>query len=635
MLAVFSLDFCQWQVRQMRIAMVIDQYDNETSGPTVSTARFVEHLRKRGHEVRIIATGKPKEGKYCVPAKIFPVINPLISSQGMIFGRSDDTVVREALQGVDIVHLQLPFRLCMRVREIAEEMGIPYIGAFHCQPENITSSIGLQYFAPLNHWLYAWFNHRFYRYVKHIHCPSDFIANELKKHHYKAKLHVISNGADEAFIPVAVSKPAEWEDKYVILMVGRLSAEKRQDLIIKAVLRSRYQDKIQLVFLGKGPLYEKYRLMGEKLKNKPIFGYYPKDELVRVINQCDLYVHASEAEIEAIACIEAFSCGLVPIISDSRKSATGSFALDERCLFRNRNAADLCRKIEYMIEHPEEKAKIREKFLAAAPQYRVTRSVEKMEQVYQSVIEKKRRNEKTADEPDAHEIHLPTTLAYSIDENYPFVCNSALKTILTTVIAYGLLSPFFYALVVLLFGYRVDGKQNLKKLNDGAVTVCNHAHALDTPMVIFSLFPRKPYITSLQTNFEIPYIGSLIRFLGSVPIPQSPKALAAFMDAMEHELQKGRLVHFYPEASLRPDICELRPFKCGAFHLAVQSGKPVVPIVLKYRNPGKWVKLINKKPLVSIVIGEPVRAPAEGTRKERIKALKESIHTEMEKMLAG
>lgn len=36
-------------------------------------------------------------------------------------------------------------------------------------------------------------------------------------------------------------------------MIGRLSREKRQDLIIKAIGESKYNDKIQLVLCGKGP----------------------------------------------------------------------------------------------------------------------------------------------------------------------------------------------------------------------------------------------------------------------------------------------------------------------------------------------------------------------------------------------
>jgi 1,2-diacylglycerol 3-alpha-glucosyltransferase len=370
----------------MVIVLVLDQYDKEDNGLTVSAARFAEKLRARGHEVRICATGKPAPGKYVMKTKIYPIIDPIISAQGTVFARSDDDLVRQALTGADIVHLYLPFRCCMRVREIAEEMGIPYMAAFHTQPENITYNCGMKYFTPLAHWLYWWFNRRFYQYVDDIHCPTSFIAGQLKKHHYTARLHVISNGADESFRPLSIEKPPEWRDRFIIMMIGRLSEEKRQDLIIKAAIHSKYSDQIQLVFPGKGPRQHYYEHIAQKLKNPPVFCYYKRDDLIRLMNQCDLYVHAAEVEIEAISCIEAFSCGLVPVIADARMSATRQFALDQRCLFKDRSVNDLVKKIEYWIEHPVEKAEMSRKYIEYSAQYRVSLSVDRMEKIYHDVI---------------------------------------------------------------------------------------------------------------------------------------------------------------------------------------------------------------------------------------------------------
>ena len=59
-----------------------------------------------------------------------------------------------------------------------------------------------------------------------------------------------------------------------------------------------------------------------------------REPLADFYNQCDLYVHAAEAEIEAIACIEAFASGLVPVIANAKMSATKQFALDKRSLFK-------------------------------------------------------------------------------------------------------------------------------------------------------------------------------------------------------------------------------------------------------------------------------------------------------------
>jgi 1-acyl-sn-glycerol-3-phosphate acyltransferase len=154
-------------------------------------------------------------------------------------------------------------------------------------------------------------------------------------------------------------------------------------------------------------------------------------------------------------------------------------------------------------------------------------------------------------------------------------------------------------------------------------------------MIACSLFPRKPLFASLKSNFEIPFIRWLVRLLGGVPIPESPKALHAFMEAMRQQLQKGRIVHFYPEASLWPRYEELRPFKNGAFHLAVKSDVPIVPMVFTFREPGSLVKKLHKKQLVTLTIGKPEYPSKQGTDRTKILEMRQAVECSMESMLAA
>ena len=107
------------------------------------------------------------------------------------------------------------------------------------------------------------------------------------------------------------------------------------------------------------------------------------------------------------------------------------------------------------------------------------------------------------------------------------------------------------------------------------------------------------------------------------------------MNTMREELQKGRIVHFYPEASLWPWYQQLRPFKDGAFHLAVKSNVPVLPMVIKFRKPWWPISSLRKKPLVTLIIGKPEYPDARKSEKERIEGMREAVANTMEKMLAG
>lgn len=619
----------------MKIAYVIDQYDNQNNGTSVSAFRFAHYLRARGHDVRIVATGKQSPDKFVVPTASFGPLNPVFRVHGMAFGLPNRAVLEKAFEGVDVVHMFLPFRLCRGARKVARQVGVPHMAAFHCQPENITYNIGLKHLSFAAHYLYWSFRQRFYRYIRDIHCPSRFIAQQLEKHGYGAKLHVISNGVDEAFGPMDIPRPPEWMDKFVILMVGRLAAEKRQDLVIRAAMQSKYADRIQLVFLGKGPKHRYYQRLGRGLKNRPVFKYVSQSEIVQIYNQCDLYVHAAEAEIEAIVCLEAIASGLVPVIADSNKSAARQFALDERSLFKNKDAADLASKIDFWIEHPEERAQMREKYLHEADDYRIDKSIDRIEEVYARMVAEQRAAAPDPQNKNAHVVRMPTPYVYRVDERYRFVNRNIFFRLGSALLFYVIAIPLLDIVSRLFFGLKIIGKKNMRYLKGGAVTVTNHVHMLDSPMVACTLFPRKPFFATLKANFEIPVVRRLVRLLGGVPIPESPKALHAFMESMRVQLEKGRIVHFYPEASLWPWHDELRPFRNGAFHLAVKSGVPVLPMVFTFRQPGKLMSRLRKKPLVTLRIGAPEYPSQAGTERSRVLQMRSAVQEAMEAMLAA
>ena len=117
-----------------------------------------------------------------------------------------------------------------------------------------------------------------------------------------------------------------------------------------------------------------------------VYGFYPKEELLRVIGQADLYVHAAAMEIEAMSCMEAFACGRVPVIANSRKSATPQFALDERSLFPAGDTDALAERIDYWIEHPQEREEMERRYAEHAKQYALERSIEQTEDMCRMAI---------------------------------------------------------------------------------------------------------------------------------------------------------------------------------------------------------------------------------------------------------
>lgn len=379
----------------MKILLVIDQFDNDNNGTTMTARRLADTLTRHGHEVFVVSTGKPAPNKYVVK-EIFmtPVVRHIVHSQGMVIAKANKKILREAMEEVDIVHFIMPFHLSKVGLSIARELSVPATAAFHVQPENITYTLHMGRMKRVNKGIYYLFRENFFNHFSHIHCPSEFIAQQLKANGYTAELHVISNGVDGDFVYRKKEKSPDLKGKFVILMIGRLSNEKRQDVLIDAVKKSKYSSQIQLVLAGQGPKYRALRRRGKRLQNPPKIRFYTHSELLNILSMSDLYVHAADAEIEAISCIEAFSSGLVPVIANSPKSATPQFALCSQSLFEAGNSTDLAGKIDYWIEHEKERKKMEQIYSEHGKKYSLDYCVRQMEEMFKAAIEQGREKNK-------------------------------------------------------------------------------------------------------------------------------------------------------------------------------------------------------------------------------------------------
>ena len=145
---------------------------------------------------------------------------------------------------------------------------------------------------------------------------------------------------------------------------------------------------------GDGPRKKYLLKLCKKLNftNEPIQKMYKHEELNTALWCGDLYVHTSIVEIEAISCLEAIACGMVPVIADSKKSATRMFALDDRCKYESKNIDDLTKHIDYWFEHQNEKKELQEKYLEFVKQFDFEKCMDRMEQM---LVEVKTNYEKT------------------------------------------------------------------------------------------------------------------------------------------------------------------------------------------------------------------------------------------------
>lgn len=583
----------------MKIVVVIDLYDQLTNGTIMTAYRFVEELKKKGHTVRVLATGAKGEDCYELPERYIPIVTEVSRLQQIRFAKPDFETIVNAFHSADVIHFYLPFKLEKKAFKIAKKMNIPCTAAFHLQPENITYNCGIRhsYFMPKI--LYAWFRGRFYKNFDHIHCPSKFIADQLRKHKYKAKLHVISNGVDEDFKPLDEYREAG--EKFNILMIGRYATEKRQDVLIKAISMSKYRDRIHLTLAGKGPKEKKLKALANKYLDDGAveYGFYNKEQLIDVIHKSDLYVHTADIEIEAIACIEAISCGVVPVIANSKKSATPQFALDERSLFEAGNPKSLAEKIDYWIENPDERRGMSAKYVENSEKYRITHSIAKTEEMFKEAIASEKASKK-----------YKTGVAKKEAEKVrrKIIKKSKILRFASWLLYYFIASPIMYFYCIVGYGLKIRGTKNLMKIKkSGAISVSNHVHLMDAAMNGLALSPKHVVFTALEDNFDLPVAGWLLRLLGAIAVPRDYKYTDLFFDEATKLLKNKRIIHIYPEGQLVNYYGGFREFKRGAFKLACDAQVPIIPVVISWRRRWGLNKLIlPSKPCATITVGEPI-----------------------------
>lgn len=396
----------------MKILFVIDSFYTTNNGTSISAQRFAAELRRRGHEVRALCWDAPYEekgqeditdGDFQTRKMYVPVIQPLMDKHDFSFAKIDDEVIHAACDWADIVHIYVPFLMSISTLTYCNKINKPVTAAFHIQAENLTSSVNMGKVEWFNNLFYRGFRDGIYNRVRHVHVPSRFMGDMIVEKGYNAKIHVISNGIQDEFMEAGKRKMDEREKAeagktksdarsqksdgvFKVMMIGRLAQEKRQDVIINALRYSQYGDRIQLVFAGRGPEYDKYVELGKGLKYPPQFVYVTRDELIEHLLTTDLYIHASDMESEAISCIEAFATGLVPVIANSDMSATPQFALDGRSLFKPGDPKDLARAIDYWFDHPNERRYMEELYRVAAKRYSLANSVSLFEKMLEEEI---------------------------------------------------------------------------------------------------------------------------------------------------------------------------------------------------------------------------------------------------------
>ncbi len=179
---------------------------------------------------------------------------------------------------------------------------------------------------------------------------------------------------------------------------------------------------------------------------------------------------------------------------------------------------------------------------------------------------------------------------------------------------------------VRLAGIRIRevGKENIQR-GQNYIFMSNHVSNLDPPIEIPRIQQRCSVLVKKEL-FRVPILGTGMHLARLVPVDRRNReaAIESVRQGVE-VLRTGLNMMIYPEGTRSSDG-RLLPFKKGPFHLAMESGVPVLPLTILGTYEA-WPKhRFALKPGVVTVVYHPAIDPkAYADRDQLMTAVRDSI----------
>ncbi len=225
---------------------------------------------------------------------------------------------------------------------------------------------------------------------------------------------------------------------------------------------------------------------------------------------------------------------------------------------------------------------------------------------------------------DRHIDPIDESLCLPVDENFPYIPHGCLK------IKYALerffcVNPFIKKVNKRILCTEVHGRENLEGV-DSAMLICNHVNKFDCLAVKHAAHGHNVYVIGAKFNNMKGFMGEMMRAGGLLPLSDSPAAMKSFNKAVTKRLADKNYVLCYPEQAMWWNYEKPRPYKDGAFSLAVINGVPIVPMFITFRHTGELDANGIEIKHMSVHIMPPIYPDTSLSRRACVKAMREQSY---------
>lgn len=395
----------------MKILLVADQYYPPTlGGSAISSRRLAHGLAERGHQVAVLAPSTSfrhrveRDGNTLVYR--CRSVSPLLSSPGKKapprFALLPDGMVERTLTKFrpDVIHIQTPAYIGAIALKIAKKMGIPVVATNHAMPDNVLPFVP---FKVNKDWLpYKVFESRYWEELiallegcDFITAPTNLACDMLLENGLTRQAVPVSNGVDlHLFKPASPDEKRSLKERFglpldrpVVLYAGRMSVEKRLDVLVDALPRAMRRSRFHLVLTGSGPMDVASMIRDSGCADAVTFtGMVDEATLPLIYRAADIFVLPSEAELQGMVLLEAAASGL-PLIGANASAIPEILHHGENgFLHVPGSAEDLADRIVQLALDEPLREKLGTRGLALVQHHALAQSISQFESIFRDVL---------------------------------------------------------------------------------------------------------------------------------------------------------------------------------------------------------------------------------------------------------
>ncbi len=394
-------------MQHLNIAFYSDSYLPAVDGVVMSILEFKRELERRGHNVYVFASASMKDKRKYSSRTVFlhtgMKFKPYPQYSVALFPYYSSMPTQLKKLDIDLVHAHTPFMMGFTGLLAAKLGRYPLVGTFH----TMINSSSLSTYYPKNRVLRNFYSTYLWKYTKFFYrscdatlAPSHAVASMLNRHHI-GNVSVLPNSVDlKRFSPRVSGEKMRKRlgirdrDK-MVLYLGRISKEKRVDVMLKAAkILLKRRDDVQFVVGGSGPELESTKRLATRLgigHKIHFLGFVDHEALPDLYAASDMLCLPSHRfETQGIVAVEAMAVGKPVVGSDdlALKDLIKNGKNGEK--FRSLDYADCARKIEKVLNSRDSYTR---QAVNTAKNYSTRRVTDKLLKTYELLVSNRRLTE--------------------------------------------------------------------------------------------------------------------------------------------------------------------------------------------------------------------------------------------------